>query len=293
MFASRSDLPLDKDALSRFLPWLIAFMVFLAVLAMAGMLVLNSTASRWDQGISGTLTIQLIPTDDPEEDDERLQKVLSIIAQTPEVDRYETLSDDRLLKLLEPWLGITESARDLPLPRLVDVELKPDAKLDAEALKKRLQAQVTGVGVDDHRIWLKRLVRLIQTVEGLATLVLVFIALATIGTVVFTTRTGLAIHREAIEVLHLIGAQDSYVAQQFASRALMLGLKGGVIGLALALPTLMGIGYLAQQMDSTLLPDVTLGLAHWMAVAALPVVVSLIAMLTARLTVMNTLSRML
>ncbi len=293
MFASRSDLPLDKDALSRFLPWLIAFMVFLAVLAMAGMLVLNSTASRWDQGISGTLTVQLIPTDDPEEDDERLQKVLSIIAQTPEVDRYETLSDDKLLKLLEPWLGITESARDLPLPRLVDVELKPDAELDAEALKKRLQAQVSGVGVDDHRIWLKRLVRLIQTVEGLATLVLVFIALATIGTVVFTTRTGLAIHREAIEVLHLIGAQDSYVARQFASRALMLGLKGGVIGLALALPTLMGIGYLAQQMDSTLLPDVTLGLAHWMAVAALPVVVSLIAMLTARLTVMNTLSRML
>lgn len=293
MFSTRTDLPFDKDDLGRFLPWLIAFMVFLAVLAMAGMLVLNSTASRWDQGISGTLTIQLIPTDDPEEDDERLQKVLSIIAQTPEVDRYETLSDDRLLKLLEPWLGVTESARDLPLPRLVDVELKPDAKLDAEALKKRLQAQVTGVGVDDHRIWLKRLVRLIQTVEGLATLVLVFIALATIGTVVFTTRTGLAIHREAIEVLHLIGAQDSYVAQQFASRALMLGLKGGVIGLALALPTLMGIGYLAQQMDSTLLPDVTLGLAHWIAVAALPVVVSLIAMLTARLTVMNTLSRML
>ncbi len=293
MFTSRSDLPLDKDALSRFLPWLIAFMVFLAVLAMAGMLVLNSTASRWDQGISGTLTIQLIPTDDPKEDDQRLQKVLSIIAQTPEIDRYETLSDDRLLKLLEPWLGVTEGIRDLPLPRLVDVELKAGAKLDADALNKRLQAQVSGVGVDDHRIWLKRLVRLIQTVQGLATLVLVFIALATIGTVVFTTRTGLAIHREAIEVLHLIGAQDSYVAQQFASRALMLGLKGGVIGLALALPTLMGIGALARQMESTLLPDVTLGLAHWTALAALPVVVSLIAMLTARLTVMNTLSRML
>ena len=41
MFARRSDLPLDKDALSRFLPWLIAFMVFLAVMAMAGVLVLN------------------------------------------------------------------------------------------------------------------------------------------------------------------------------------------------------------------------------------------------------------
>ena len=123
MFASRSDLPLDKDALSWFLPSLIAFMVFLAVLALAGMLVLNSIAARWDQGIRGTLTVQVIPTDDPEKDNERLQKVLSIIAQTPEVDRYETLSDDRLLKLLEPWLGAAASAQDLPLPRLVDVEL--------------------------------------------------------------------------------------------------------------------------------------------------------------------------
>lgn len=293
MFAGRSDLPLDKDALSRFLPWLIAFMVFLAVLALAGMLVLNLTAARWDQGITGTLTVQVIPTDNPERDEERLKKVLSVLAGTPEIDRYETLSEDRLLQLLEPWLGAVAGGRDLPLPRLVDVELKSGQKLDAEVLSRRLAARVSGVSIDDHRVWLNSLVRLIQTVEGLATLVLVFIAFSTVGTVVFTTRTGLAIHREAIEVLHLIGAQDSYVARQFAGRALGLGLKGGVIGLLLALPTLWGIGHLAQQMESSLLPAVVLGPVHWAVLAGLPVVVSLIAMVTARLTVMNTLSRML
>ncbi len=293
MFSRRSDLPLDKDALSRFLPWLIAFMVFLAILAMAGMLVLNATASRWDQGIRGTLTVQVMPAEDPAKDDERLQAVLSVLAQMPEIDRYETLTDDRLLKLLEPWLGPTAGSRDLPLPRLVDVELKTGADLNAEVLSRQLAARVPGTSVDDHRIWLKRLVRLIQTVEGLATLVLAFIALATVGTVVFTTRTGLDIHREAIEVLHLIGAQDSYVAGQFASRAFSLGLKGGVFGLLLAVPTLLGIGYLAQQMDSSLLPDITLGPVHWSALAGLPLVVSLIAMVTARMTVMKTLSRML
>lgn len=293
MFARRSDLPLDKDALSRFLPWLIAFMVFLAILAMAGVLVLNATASRWDQGIRGTLTVQVMPAEDPAKDDERLQAVLSVLAQMPEIDRYETLTDDRLLKLLEPWLGPTAGSRDLPLPRLVDVELKTGADLNAEVLSRQLAARVPGTSVDDHRIWLKRLVRLIQTVEGLATLVLAFIALATVGTVVFTTRTGLDIHREAIEVLHLIGAQDSYVAGQFASRAFSLGLKGGVFGLLLAVPTLLGIGYLAEQMDSSLLPDITLGPVHWSALAGLPLVVSLIAMVTARMTVMKTLSRML
>lgn len=293
MFARRSDLPLDRDALSRFLPWLIAFMVFLAVLAMAGVLVLNATAARWDRGITGTLTVQIIPADDPSKDDDRLQKVLKILAETPEVDRFETLGDDKLLALLEPWLGTGVGAQDLPLPRLVDVELKPDAKLDVEALSRRVEARVPGVSIDDHSLWLERLVHLIRTVEGLASLILVLIGLATVGTVVFTTRTGLAIHRNAIEVLHFIGAQDSYVASQFAGRALTLGLKGGLAGLLLAAPTLWGIGVMAQRMDSGLLPDITLGPVHWAALAGLPVAVALIAMVTARLTVLKTLSRML
>ena len=293
MFASRSDLPLDKDALSRFLPWLIAFMVFLAVLAMAGVLVLNTIAARWDKGITGTLTVQIVPADDPSKDDERLQKVLKILAETPEVDRFETLGDDKLLALLEPWLGTGVGVQDLPLPRLVDVELKPDAKLDVEALSRRVEARVPGVSIDDHSLWLGRLVRLIRTVEGLASMVLVLIVLATVGTVVFTTRTGLTIHRNAIEVLHFIGAQDSYVASQFAGRTLILGLKGGVVGLLLAAPTLWGIGFMARQMDSGLLPDITLSPVHWAALAGLPVAVALIAMMTARLTVLKTLSRML
>lgn len=293
MFSRHSDLLHDKDSLNRFLPWLIAFMVFMAILAMAGMLVLNATAARWDRGISGTLTVQIMPKENSEKDADRLQQVLSILARMPEVARYEALSDDQLLTLLEPWLGSTAAARDLPLPGLVDVELRPDADLDVAAFSKRLAARVPGTSVDDHRVWLERLVNLIQTAQGLAALVVVFIVFVTIGTVVFTTRTGLVIHREAIEVLHLIGAQDSYIARQFAGRALALGLKGGLIGLLLALPTLFGIGTLARQMDASILPDFTLTPIHWAVLAGLPLAVSFIAMLTARLTVMKTLSRML
>jgi cell division transport system permease protein len=293
MFTRRSDLPLDKDTLSRFLPWLIAFMVFLAVLAMAGMLVLDATAARWDRGISGTLTVQITPAETAEKDSERLQKVLLILGETPEVHRFETLGDAKLMTLLEPWLGSTAGSSDLPLPRLIDVELKPGAKLDVEKLSQRMDTRISGVTIDDHSIWLERLVRLIRSVEGLATMVLVFIALSTIGTVVFTTRTGLAIHRNAIEVLHFIGAQDSYVASQFASRALLLGLKGGVIGLLLSAPTLWGIGVMASKMEAGLLPEITLTPAHYTALAALPLLVAFIAMMTARMTVMKTLSRML
>lgn len=293
MILPRSDLPLDRDQLSRFLPWLIAFMVFLSVLAVAGMLVLNATASKWDRGVRGTMTVQVIPSDDAAKDEARLNEVLTILATSPEIERYDAMDDSRLIRLLEPWVGSAAGSGELPLPRLVDVELKQTAGLTAEALYDRLAQKVSGVSIDDHRVWLDHLVRLIETFEVLALVVLLFIVLATIGTIIFTTRTGLAIHREAIEVLHLIGAHDEYIAKQFARRALGLGLSGGIVGLILAVPTLWGLAHLAHSLDDRLLPDIGFGPVHWAILVALPVGVSLVAMVTAKVTVMRTLERML
>ena len=152
MFAQRSDLPLDKDALSQFLPWLIAFMVYLAVLAMMGMLLLASIAARWDQGVSNTLTVQITPADTSDKDSERLQKVLLLLGKTPEVKRFETLSDDKMIALLKPWLGTTIVTGDLPLPRLVDVELKSGAKLDQKKLSELFKKSLTGITIDDHKL---------------------------------------------------------------------------------------------------------------------------------------------
>ncbi len=304
MFTRRTDLQLERDSLGRFLPWLISFMVYLSILALAGMMVLDDIAGRWDRGMSGTMTVQLTPSQNAggssaagkaaeKLDDKKLQAALGVLKTTPGVKRAEILGEDKLMALLEPWLGGGAFGADLPLPRLIDIELESGAKIDMAGLERRLKESSPGAVVDDHGVWLEHLINLIQTVKVLALAILVFIGLATTATVIFATRTGLAIHSEAIEVLHLIGAQDSYIARQFASRALMLGLRGGVIGLLLALPTLWGIGSLAASLQSGLLPEFSLGLTHWAILGCLPLVVALIAMISARLTVMKTLARML
>jgi cell division transport system permease protein len=289
----RSDLPLDQDAHSRFLPWLIAFMVFLAVLAIGGILVLNATATRWDQGVGGTLTVQIAATEDAKTDQNNLQEVLNVIAAQAGVERYIVIDEDRMMALLSPWLGASAKAGDLPLPKLIDVGLSDEAKFDLKAFTRALQLRVPEASVDDHRVWLQRLVKLIRTVQLIAMAILVFIALATIGTVVFTTRTGLAVHKEAIEVLHLIGAQDSYIAGQFAGRAMMLGLKGGLIGIVLGLPALLAVGYLAESLQDAALPELAFRLGEWVLFAAIPISVAALATTTARRTVLRALARML
>ncbi len=105
MLRRRSDLPMNEDTLGRFLPWLIAFMVFLSALALAGMLVLNDAVKRWDTGLNATVSVQVPPGANAREDEQRLGQVLAVLAAKPGVERYETLSKDRLLDLLKPWIG--------------------------------------------------------------------------------------------------------------------------------------------------------------------------------------------
>lgn len=295
MFSRRTDLPFDADAFGRFLPWIIAFMVFLAILATAGAFVLHDAVGRWSAGVARTLTVQIPPPAGdqamPPGEDPRVIEALKVLRTTPGISRADVLDDARLAALLEPWLGPSGGAAGLPLPRLIDVESA--GGLDVDALRNRLAAAVKGVSVDDHRVWLDRLIRLVNAIEWTAAAILALIALVTIGTVVYATRTSLAVHRQAIEVLHLIGAHDAYVARQFAGRALGLGLRGGLLGLVLALPALLAVSYLAAHIDAGLLPKASLGIIQWGMLAAIPLVVAAVAMVTARVTVMKTLAAML
>lgn len=293
MFSRRTDLPLDRDALSRFLPWLIAFMVYLGAMAQAGMVGLDSMAARWSKGIGTSLTVQVPPASGAakSENIRRLQSTLNLLSETKGVISSSVIPESRVLELLEPWLG-ANIAGDVPLPVLIDVETSKINKPDIRILKQKLGAVVPGIVVDDHGVWLARLVQLIHTLEGFSALVLVLILFSAGATIVFTTRTGLAVHHDAIEVLHLTGAHDSYIADQFAWRAMSLGFKGGLIGLGLAIPTLLAMGYVAGRIEAGLLPDVSLGGAGWASLLILPVASGVLAWVTARRTVMKNLAGM-
>src|SRR3546814_1667289 len=93
------------------------------------------------------------------------------------------------------------------------------------------------------------------------------------------------------DLLHLIGAQDAYVARQFQNHALGFRLRGGLLGLAAALPTLYLARLLLQRIDSGLLPELSFRPHEWACFVLLPVAAALVTMLTARVTVLRTLAR--
>lgn len=295
MLRRRSELPLKGDATSRFLPWLVALMVYLSAVAAAAAFVLSALADRWDHDVAGTLTVQVAPVPGEAGEaltDERVRQAVDLLRRTPGVTAARALDKSQIVALLEPWLGSADVVRDLPLPRLIDVSVAAEATLDLADLSERLAKAAPGASLDDHRVWLSRLINLSHTTQRLAIAVVALIGAVTAMTVVYATRTGLAVHRGIIEVLHLIGAHDDYIARQFSDRAFALAFAGGLFGLVLAVPTLGLIGWSARQVEGGFLPSLALPVLGWVAIALLPLVAALLAMYTARLTVHGTLARL-
>ena len=293
--ARHSDLPLRGDAASRFLPWLVSLMVFLVSVAVAAAFVLDQVAGSWDHDVAGTITVQVAPVGGEGGEaltEARLKAAADAVAREPGVKAVRPLDKKQTLALLEPWLGSSEVIKDLPLPRLIDVSIDSDAPLDLSAMNDHLAGMVPGTSLDDHRVWLSRLIKLSRTVEALAIFTVLMIGTVTAATIVYATRTSMAVHKDTIEVLHLIGAHDDYIARQFADRAFGLGLLGGVLGLAFTVPTLSAIGWAAKRLEGGFIPHITLSMFGFVVIAIIPGIAAVLVMMTARLTVHRTLSRM-
>lgn len=295
MLLAHRDVPLDKDPAARFLPWLIAFMVYLAALALAGAIAVSNLTERWDSGLSDQMTVQVPPPRGGDNDGlhaERVAAALEILRGERGVRAAESVDDGEMAALLEPWLGEGAAREDLPLPALIAVEVEPANPPDPERLQGMLRAVSPGVVVEDHKRTLGRFLAVTQSLQLLALLVVGLVAGAAVISVVFVTRTGLAVHRQVIELLHLIGARDGYIAAQFQRQALKLGLAGGLIGVALAGVTILLLGQVFAASGSVVVPDLGLSFRQWLLLALIPLATTLVAMATARWTVLRTLARL-
>ena len=215
---------------------------------------------------------------------------MRLVATAPGVVSALPLDDAQTATMLAPWLGADIAAADLPIPHLIDVTIVDDGTFATDALITRLQEIAPGVSVDDdHRVWLGDMVRLVRTVQILGYVTVLLIGFCAVSAVIFATRSELAIHQQVVELLHLIGARDGYIARQFQLYALRLCLRGAFVGAFAMVAMLAAVIAVGRDLDTLLVPPIRFAPWHWAVLAAVPVAAPLIALVTARLTVMRSL----
>jgi cell division transport system permease protein len=295
------DIALESGVGANLVSWATGLMVFFMTLAIAVNIGLASVTDNWVAGLSGSLTVELqppAPADGKEKVSEEQEKDFAALAEKiaalggthASVAAGRVLPQAEVLKLIEPWLG-TAMPADLPLPALIDLTLAPDA--DTAALKKDILAIAPKATVDTHDDTLQDVTTLVNTARLFVMLLSGVIMLLAIVAISGMVRAKLAIHHQEVETLHLIGANDEYIARQFRHHTLKGTLKGAIAGVAAMLLTLYAIGQMTRTIDSSLLPDLHLTEKDWALLIAAPIMAgALIAHLTAQKTVMKALARL-
>ncbi len=202
-------------------------MAFLAVFALALSLATGRLADRWGAELAQAATLRLPPG----EDAAPVDLALRILGQTPGVAGARAVTPDESRALLEPWLGPDIPVEALPLPRLVEVTLEPEG-FDAEGLRARLEAELPGAVLDDHRAWRAPLVQAAGRLRTLGWLALGLIGLSMGAVITLAAQAALAANAQVIRVLRLVGARDAYIARAFVRRFTLRaawGAAGGTV----------------------------------------------------------------
>jgi cell division transport system permease protein len=210
----------------------------------------------------------------------------------PEIAEARPMDQARMAALLRPWLG---EAPALALPSVIELRL---ARLPAEpaALVRRIAAAVPGASVESHGVWVARLVALARSLQAVALAALLLVAAIAAAVVAVAVRAGIAARREAIAILHDLGATDADIAGRFAQRAALLVAAGALGGTLVAAPVLAGFADLAAPLLGRQPADSVLALPWqslpWAELALLPVLAAALGWLTAQATVRRWLRRL-
>ncbi len=271
--------------------WVMAILTALACASAVGARATWSATGAWTAELSAALTVQ-VRADGARPPQAAAQAAADVIAQVPGVASARALTRTEAEALLEPWFGRGGVPDDIPLPGLVDVQLGAGRPAEARDLEAALAtAGLEGI-VDDHGRWARPLRRSANAARGLAFTLLGLLAGAASLVISHAVRASLAVRRDVVDILHLVGARPEFIARQFQARFLSLGARAGLTG-AVTAAALAGVFMVATDASATqeYFPSFRIAPADALILLAAPVGAAAVAAWTARATVLHALQR--
>ena len=275
-------------------PWVIAIMIFLTVLAAAAGLALAHAGSTVSEDLESRVTVQLIEAN-VDVRKTQAQEVAARLRGLDLVDAVRVLPQEEIEKLIEPWLGPQELSADIPLPALIDLTLVRSAgDREIRALEAAIRPLTQKLRVEPSSGYIAPVISLVRSLQWIAFGLVALLAVATAAAVIISARAGLNTHRETIAVVHLLGGTDRQISRLFQRRIALDALLGGCIGLLGGAAIIWLIStQLSALGGSGLAQSLGLSWISWLIIASIPIWGMVIAMMTARFTVMRALKKIL
>lgn len=281
-------LPIE-DAREMALFFVVAALCFLAALAALSARSTYSAAESWTAEVEGELTVSL-----PDIDARMADNAKDIITGVSGVRDARVLTKAEIDALLAPNFGSKGLPDSLPVPQLIAVRADPLAKNMGPNLQRELTQAGFKAVVDEHTEWAGDVRRMLGIARLVALVAVALLASTSTAVIAFATHAALLARRDIVDVLHLSGAKDSFIAALFERRFWVLALKAGAVGalMALGAAAAMIIALRTTGSRGGLLPELSLDFLDLLILVMTPVIAGLSARLAARITVMRALKEM-
>ncbi|KCZ50231.1 cell division protein FtsX [Hyphomonas pacifica] len=279
-----------EDAREAALFFVVGALCFLAALATLSAKSTYGAARSWTAEVEGELTVSL-----PDVDRRAAEEARKLIAETDGVREARLLSKEEIDELLEPSFGSRGLPESLPLPQLVAVRADPLAQFVGPNIERRLTEAGYVSAVDEHAEWAGDVRRVLGIARLVALIAVALLASTAVAVIAFATHAALLTRRDIVDVLHLAGARDKFIASLFERRFWLLGLRAGSVGALMSLGAAAAMILAARSSGarSGLLPELSLDFYDLLILVLTPLIAGLAARFAARITVVRSLKSMM
>ena len=259
-----------------------AIMTFAMIVVAAAGLSLANAASVVTAGVENKLVVQVPASSAP-----KLPRIAASLRAVPGVSDVTAVPEREMRETLERWLGSAAASKDLPVPALVTVELKPGANIAAAEEAVRKAAPNTSVSSESSQ--LKPVLQSIRGLQWLALSLVLLMAIATAAAIVLAARGALDTHRSTVEIMHGIGATDAQVTKLFERKIAVDAVAGALCGLVAAVVVLLLLGGGIAASAGDLVAHAPLDPGDYVILAAIPVAAVILAVSVAHITLLKAL----
>jgi len=293
MERQKYDLPLNKDKGNRFLSILMGLMTFLMILTLSASFVLSAMNERWSKGLENKATIEITAQDQngapltQEEIETQTLAAQEFLLEHPAIEESIVMDKTDIVALVSPWLGDNVGLENVPLPGILSVKFKQDILYETDDIAENLKSIAPQSRLDTHESWLNDVLSFTGAIRLAAILMTLIITITTIVAVGGAIQSRMAVYREELELLHLMGASDTYISRQLQRYAFLTILKGAAIGMVAGWILIFIIGMMVSRMEISLLPEFSLSFLQILILLSVPLIIALLGMLTAGQTVLR------
>lgn len=290
----KTDIAFKSDINKSFLPFVTAFMVFIASIIFATSLIGNSFTNDWNKYLKNNVSIQVLPdfkAKHLEKDIElRIKNIINILKTTPGIKSYSVMDKTETENLIKPW--IENFPNDLILPRIINIEISPIIPFDAKKLITELEAYSKNIKFETYSDWMYEIQSSITAVQILLGLIVIIILITVAITISYATRSGLNINKKVINIMHMVGATDDYISKEFSKQMMKLALIGGSVGYLFSCFIIFIIKISTSYITNKIIVNFEFSNEIYLYILIIPVIAGVIAKVSAMLTIKQELNNM-